>query len=74
MYPEETSWKLLDLLNNNEIVLSLEEGSYTDKESIYGESLCISSKSCYEFKISDKENDGICCGEHGDGYHLKALL
>jgi hypothetical protein len=65
-YPEETSWTLTNV-NSNDVTISIDAGTYSNKNSLYEEIYCIEATQCYEFTISDSYGDGICCSE-GNGY------
>jgi hypothetical protein len=65
-YPDETSWKVVDL-NTNEIVAEKSLGEYTAKKTVHTESLCISN-GCVEFTMQDSWSDGICC-DNGTGFY-----
>ncbi len=66
-YPTETSWKLFD--NQGNIVLS--NGTLT-AATLYTDSFCLQTNSCYNFKINDTYGDGICCA-FGAGYYKLVL-
>jgi hypothetical protein len=66
-YPTDTSWTLTDV-NSNDIIISVDAGTYSKKNSFYEKSYCIDSTACYQFTISDSYGDGICCSS-GNGYY-----
>jgi hypothetical protein len=66
-YPTDTSWTLTNV-NSNDVIISIDAGTYSNANSLYEESYCIEVNQCYEFTIFDSYGDGICCFE-GDGYY-----
>jgi hypothetical protein len=66
-YPLETSWTLTNV-NLNDITISIDEGTYSNANSLYEEIYCIEANQCYEFTIFDSYGDGICCSV-GNGYY-----
>jgi hypothetical protein len=64
LYPEDITWTLQNLGNETYI---LEGGPYTDALTTFSYDDCIPSDECYEFRLSDQNQDGPCClnGEGG---------
>lgn len=60
-YPQETSWKLVNELN--EIVST---GSLDYNTEFYTEDICVDYSSCFSLYVYDSYGDGICCG-FGEG-------
>lgn len=67
-YANETSWRLIDLLNNNQILYSQPANTLANATT-YTEVFCL-SRGCYRFTIFDSFGDGICCGINGNGSYL----
>ena len=64
-YPSDLTWSLLD--ENNQVLL-LEEGTNYSPYELVTTSLILDDKSCYTFIITDNVGDGICCN-FGEGYY-----
>ncbi|MFK7935414.1 MAG: T9SS type A sorting domain-containing protein, partial [Saprospiraceae bacterium] len=63
-YPDETYW---EILQNGDIIES--DGPYDELDPMVTsitKTMCLSN-GCYEFIIYDDAEDGICCGDFGDG-------
>lgn len=72
-YASETSWRVIDLLNNNQIVFN-QAANTLSNATTYAEVLCL-PRGCYRFTIQDSFGDGICCGANGNGsYSLTSHL
>jgi hypothetical protein len=67
-YASETSWRLVDMLNNNQILYNAAQGSLANATT-YSELFCL-SRGCYRFTIIDSWGDGICCGNNGNGSYI----
>jgi hypothetical protein len=63
-YPQETSWKVLDVSGN----ILAQSATGMAGATLYVDSICVTSGSCYQFKITDAAGDGICCN-YGHGYY-----
>lgn len=64
-YPQETSWQLTDI-GNNEIVGS---GSLNGGNIAVTEEICVDYNSCFKLSVFDSFGDGICC-DYGQGNFL----
>jgi hypothetical protein len=60
-YPQETSWKLL-----NEVNEIISTGSLDNNIEVYNEEICVNYRSCFTLYVYDSYGDGICCA-HGEG-------
>ena len=64
-FGSETTWELRN--SSDDIVSSGPSSEYADATT-YQETIAIPAlDECYTFTIFDAENDGICCGQFGDG-------
>ena len=61
-YGSETSWELVN--SENEII---KQGSNYGNNILIKTEICAPTE-CFNFKIYDKGDDGLCC-EYGDGYY-----
>ncbi len=61
-YPEETSWELVDELNNQ----LLGAGALTSNTEVFTEEVCVDYTSCLSLTVFDSFGDGICCA-YGEG-------
>jgi len=68
-YGSETTWTF----KNASGTTLYSGGPYTDNNSTpINETFNVPTAQCYVFTINDSSNDGICCGQFGDGsYTLK---
>lgn len=57
-YPYETSWKLYDNGNNQDVAT----GALTSGTTVYTEEICVDYNSCFTLYVYDSFGDGICCG------------
>jgi hypothetical protein len=64
LFPEDLTWTLQKQSDETYI---LESGPYTDALTKFSYEACIPSDECYEFRLSDENQDGPCClnGEGG---------
>ncbi len=58
-YPEETTWELYDI-NNNQVVSTGDLDGVADQETVT-EDICVDYGACYTFTLYDSFGDGICC-------------
>jgi hypothetical protein len=69
-YPSETSWALIDVNTDSAVVISVDEGAYSDSNDAFSlvedRTYCIDRIKCYQFTIFDSVGNGICCA-FGDG-------
>lgn len=63
LFPEETSYKLVDEAGN----LIVSRDKFGGANNLFQESLCL-SPGCYRFIILDSSRDGLCCN-FGNGYY-----
>jgi len=68
-FPEDISWKVIDLNNNDRIVMSKSDYNRNDNDNLFNESKCVDSTLCLRFEISDAYEDGLCCA-NGEGYYV----
>jgi archaellum component FlaF (FlaF/FlaG flagellin family) len=64
-YPQETSWQLYDV-PNNELIAS---GSLNNGDEGIREDICVDYGSCFSLVLFDSAGDGLCCG-FGEGDFL----
>lgn len=68
-YGHETSWELVDIDNENNVVITNNEPLRSD--TLYEDFICV-HPSCYNYIIRDSYRDGICC-KYGSGYYQVLL-
>ena len=66
-YPKETSWKIVDTCNEDNIVMS--GGNYNTAFETYRES-AILPPSRYTLEVADAFGDGICCKQGEGSFHV----
>ncbi len=59
LYPDETSWQIVD--QNTSLVIATGNTSGGLTNSLYSWDVCVVSTGCYTFTIFDSYGDGICC-------------
>ena len=65
-YAAENGWKLTSLATN-QVIQEKGIGSYPNKAGVTDDvSICVPHGQ-YEWTMTDKIGDGICCGQQGDG-------
>lgn len=57
-FPTETSWELRNAIDNS-VINSTEFGDYEMKYTLYNETFCLNTDSCYQFIMSDDYGDGM---------------
>ena len=66
-YPEETSWKLINLCTDD---VMLQRDNYSSKNTISMDGICVPNNAKYQFIIYDSSGNGLCCGD-SDFYYYK---
>ena len=64
-YAGETSWELVNTCTGA-VQEAANRGTYTQAATQYSDTYCV-PEAQYTFRINDSANDGICCGQYGDG-------
>lgn len=62
-FADETTWTV----SNEEGNTILSGGPYNQNATLFEEELCLGPNACYTFTLNDSGNDGICCGQFGNG-------
>jgi len=67
-FPEDTSWQFVGFNHYNEDFIFDEKSGYEQENHLHKDTVCLPQGRTYKFRVSDKYEDGLCCGA-GYGYY-----